>query len=563
MNRVTAKVDKPLVGANLQAHLDGLRDRDAQGRGEPGVRGSRAAARRGQAAGAVELAVADDPLARQSAVEAAVEAAAKARGRSTAGRPGQRGGNVKRRRDLSRQPSPMLSSGHPHHPETPPMRLLPSFSSSPPRPRRRLRPPPANAAGHRPHRRRPLHCHEHQCHGGRRAGLPAVLRLRPAFPGRDDLAPRPARDAALRGSAWHADGAGGWTLAWEMDADEAAQGIEDQRQAAAAAVESATCVEGDGTVTIEGTLGPTPHFGPQATVAYVVDVATNQVLEMSYAYVINGVPVTADYQISRAPDLSPAAAAGKLRLHPPAPPGTTCQAEAVPVLHAATVVADVLRREARLDHPARRRGRLPAPRTVAEQDHLRQVALADPAVEIDLAANSPSRSAASSVGHRDRAGDRAFLELRPDATVEREWCSDPATPQAPPARPPGSRPRRAPSAGCRTSDRAARSASSRSSRPRVVVLLAHDLDRAAGGLDGHRHHVGRQAHGVIGKGGASRRISCRQQGGSGNPSCHHHPPNDLNARSVGRERGAVNRFGRAASARRSLADARTRPTIAP
>jgi hypothetical protein len=34
---------------------------------------------------------------------------------------------------------------------------------------------------------------------GRRAGLPAVLRLRPAFPGRDDLAPRPARDAALRG----------------------------------------------------------------------------------------------------------------------------------------------------------------------------------------------------------------------------------------------------------------------------------------------------------------------------------------------------------------------------
>jgi hypothetical protein len=106
------------------------------------------------------------------------------------------------------------------------------------------------------------------------------------------------------GSAWHADGAGGWTLAWEMDADEAAQGIEDQRQAAAAAVESATCVEGDGTVTIEGTLGPTPHFGPQATVAYVVDVATNQVVEMSYAYVINGVPVTADYQISRAPDLS-------------------------------------------------------------------------------------------------------------------------------------------------------------------------------------------------------------------------------------------------------------------
>ena len=47
---------------------------------------------------AVDLAVADDPLARQSAVEAASDAAVKSRGRSTAGRPGQRGGNVKRKR---------------------------------------------------------------------------------------------------------------------------------------------------------------------------------------------------------------------------------------------------------------------------------------------------------------------------------------------------------------------------------------------------------------------------------------------------------------------------------
>jgi hypothetical protein len=39
-------------------------------------------------------------------------------------------------------------------------------------------------------------------------------------------------------------------------------------------------------------------------VGYVVDTATNQVLELSYAYVINGVPVTANYQISRAPDLT-------------------------------------------------------------------------------------------------------------------------------------------------------------------------------------------------------------------------------------------------------------------
>ena len=39
---------------------------------------------------AVELAIADDPLARQSAVDAAAEEATKARGRSTAGKPGTR-----------------------------------------------------------------------------------------------------------------------------------------------------------------------------------------------------------------------------------------------------------------------------------------------------------------------------------------------------------------------------------------------------------------------------------------------------------------------------------------
>jgi excinuclease ABC subunit B len=46
---------------------------------------------------AVDLALADDPLARQQAIEAAGEAAVAASGRSKAGRPGQRGGNVKRR----------------------------------------------------------------------------------------------------------------------------------------------------------------------------------------------------------------------------------------------------------------------------------------------------------------------------------------------------------------------------------------------------------------------------------------------------------------------------------
>ena len=98
MNRVTAKVDKPMVGANLAAHLDGLR---AQMRkAAENLEFEEAARLRDEVKRleAVELAVADDPLARQSAVEEAVEGAVKMAGRSTAGRPGQRGGKARRGR---------------------------------------------------------------------------------------------------------------------------------------------------------------------------------------------------------------------------------------------------------------------------------------------------------------------------------------------------------------------------------------------------------------------------------------------------------------------------------
>ncbi len=97
-SRVTAKVDKPLVGANLAAHLDGLR---AQMRkAAENLEFEEAARLRDEVKRleAVDLAIADDPLARQSAVEEAADAATKARGRSTAGRAGQRGGKPRRRR---------------------------------------------------------------------------------------------------------------------------------------------------------------------------------------------------------------------------------------------------------------------------------------------------------------------------------------------------------------------------------------------------------------------------------------------------------------------------------
>ncbi|RXV64002.1 excinuclease ABC subunit UvrB [Roseovarius sp. A46] len=98
MNRVTAKVDKPLAGANLQAVLEGLRA-DMRKAAE-NLEFEEAARLRDEVKRleAVDLAVADDPLARQQAVEKASEAAVGSRGRSTAGRPGQHGGNVKRRK---------------------------------------------------------------------------------------------------------------------------------------------------------------------------------------------------------------------------------------------------------------------------------------------------------------------------------------------------------------------------------------------------------------------------------------------------------------------------------
>ncbi|UWQ90628.1 excinuclease ABC subunit UvrB [Rhodobacteraceae bacterium M382] len=97
MNRVTATIDKPLHGANLEAVLDGLRT-DMHKAAE-NLEFEEAARLRDEVKRleAVDLTIADDPMARQWAVEKASEAAQKAKGRSTAGRPGQRGGNVKRR----------------------------------------------------------------------------------------------------------------------------------------------------------------------------------------------------------------------------------------------------------------------------------------------------------------------------------------------------------------------------------------------------------------------------------------------------------------------------------
>ena len=90
MGRVTAQVEKPLVGANLAAHLDGLRV-DMRKAAE-NLEFEEAARLRDEVKRleAVDLAVADDPMARQYAVEAASEVAVKGAGRSRGGKAGTR-----------------------------------------------------------------------------------------------------------------------------------------------------------------------------------------------------------------------------------------------------------------------------------------------------------------------------------------------------------------------------------------------------------------------------------------------------------------------------------------
>ncbi|MDG2230892.1 MAG: excinuclease ABC subunit UvrB [Paracoccaceae bacterium] len=89
-SRVTAQIDKPMAGANLQAVLEGLRT-DMRKAAE-NLEFEEAARLRDEVKRleAVDLAVSDDPLARQSAIEAVSEGKSPSKGRSTAGRGGTR-----------------------------------------------------------------------------------------------------------------------------------------------------------------------------------------------------------------------------------------------------------------------------------------------------------------------------------------------------------------------------------------------------------------------------------------------------------------------------------------
>ncbi len=97
MSRVTAKIDPALQGGNIQTVLEGLRLE--MRKAAENLEFEEAARLRDEVKRleTVELTVADDPLARQYAVEKAVADAHKSSGRSTSGRSGQRGGARRRK----------------------------------------------------------------------------------------------------------------------------------------------------------------------------------------------------------------------------------------------------------------------------------------------------------------------------------------------------------------------------------------------------------------------------------------------------------------------------------
>jgi len=98
--RVTAKIEKPLIGANLQAHLDGLRKemlKAAENLEFEEAARIRDEIRRLEA---VDLVISDDPLARQSAIEERMETTTVAR--SKAGRPGTRAYRGKSQKKMGR-----------------------------------------------------------------------------------------------------------------------------------------------------------------------------------------------------------------------------------------------------------------------------------------------------------------------------------------------------------------------------------------------------------------------------------------------------------------------------
>ena len=95
MARVTATVEMPAIGDNLQSHLDALRVEMTKA--AENLEFEEAARLRDEIKRleAVDLALHDDPMARQSAIEAASVNAA---GRSTYGRAGQRGRKARRKK---------------------------------------------------------------------------------------------------------------------------------------------------------------------------------------------------------------------------------------------------------------------------------------------------------------------------------------------------------------------------------------------------------------------------------------------------------------------------------
>lgn len=109
------------------------------------------------------------------------------------------------------------------------------------------------------------------------------------------------------GTAWQADGKGGWTIAWQTDKAEAERSAAATRAAQAAAVVSARCdsAELDGRTLdrIEGRVDPAPPFDGALDLRYWVDPASGLEVRIEQRYRTGGMDAEMVFDLQPRPGL--------------------------------------------------------------------------------------------------------------------------------------------------------------------------------------------------------------------------------------------------------------------
>lgn len=111
----------------------------------------------------------------------------------------------------------------------------------------------------------------------------------------------------FNGGAYMADGAGGWTLAWQMDPAEMTRQAAEMRAAQATGVIRAECGTGqiDGVEVdhVAGVVKQVPPWQSELGVAYDIETATGLPKRMTYDYTMSGMPTHVQFDFTPMPDM--------------------------------------------------------------------------------------------------------------------------------------------------------------------------------------------------------------------------------------------------------------------